>query len=382
MRSMHLVRLAPFAPFGLVFGLVTACGGSDSGGLMDGGGGGQDGQAGQGSGDTPMVSVDDLAAKYATALCKAYTSCVGDLFAIFRPGEDCVSNTTKTLTEELATLPNAIDRGSIKYDDSKLQACLDEVSSGDCAALSNRLPDSCRAAIAGTIAEGSDCSLDGECKGEQYCKLGDTCPGKCAPYEQAGGPCTGNGDCVSGLKCGVTGHCVAPSQAGEACKQGEPDCIDGLVCLGDDSTAHTPGKCVPLSQGFSGKLGSACVWSTNLCAAGLACEIKSLTPLGGECVAKLASGAVCHVAIPDECADDEYCVLPTPLGEGKCTPKPAPGAKCGAGLGDAQVCAAYARCDVGVCREIAHAGEECNADDTCYSGHCVNKACVTSDSCE
>ncbi len=378
---MRSIRLAPFASFALVFGLVTACGGSSSG-VMDTGAGGQDGQAGQGGGTTPMVKVDELAASYATALCKAYTSCAGDLYAIFRPGEDCVTNTTKTLTEELATLPNAIDRGSIKYDDKKLQACLDEVASGDCSTLSNRSPPSCKAAFAGTIAEGGECSLDGECKGAQYCKLGDTCPGKCAPYEQAGGACTGNGDCVSGLKCGANAHCVAPSQAGEACKQGEPDCIDGFACLGDDSTAKTPGKCVTLSQAFSGKLGGACSLASNLCAVGLSCEIKSFAPIGGDCVAKLGSGAVCHVAVPDACPDDEYCVLRTPLGAGKCTPKPAAGEKCGAGLGDAQICAAYARCDAGNCRAIAHAGEECNANDTCYSGHCLNKACVTADSCE
>jgi len=328
-----------------------------------------------------MLSVDDLAAKYAAALCKAYTSCAGDLYAIFRPGEDCVTNTTKTLAEGLATLPNAIDRGSIEYDDSKVQACLDQVSSGDCSTLSERSPASCKAALAGTIAEGGDCSLDGECRGEQYCKLGDACPGKCAPYEQAGGACTGNSSCVSGLKCGANGHCVAPSQEGEACKQGEPDCVDGLACLGDDSTAHTPGKCVTLAKAFNGKAGASCALDTNLCSIGFACEIKSLTPISGNCVAKLDSGAVCHIAVPDECPDDEYCVLPAPLGAGKCTTKPAAGTKCGAGLGDAQVCAAYARCDAGVCRAIAHAGEDCNADDTCYSGHCLKGACVTN-ACE
>ncbi len=381
MRSTHLVPLAPFA---LVFGLVTACGGSSSTGLMDNGAGGQDGQAGQSGGGSqqPMVSVDDLATKYATAYCEAFTNCIGGLIAIFRPGEDCVIRTTQTLKEELATLPNAVERGTVKYDQSKLQGCIDEISSRDCSILSDRLPASCKAALAGTIAQGGECSLDSECKGEQYCKLGDTCPGKCAPYEQAGGACTGDGDCVSGLKCGVTAHCVAPSQEGEACKEGEPDCVDGFVCLGEDSTAHTPGKCVTLSQGFSGKLGGACAFGTNLCVPGLACEIKSVTPLSGECVAKLGTGAVCHVAIPDECQDDEYCVLPTPLGAGKCTPKPAPGAKCGAGLGDGKVCRAYARCDTDVCRDIAHAGEQCNANDTCYSGHCLNNACVTGDSCE
>jgi len=376
MRSIRLV------PFTLVFGLVAACGGSDTGGSIEGGQGGESGQGGEAGDEPPMVSVADLSAQYATALCKAYTNCVGDLFAIFRPGEDCVTNTTKTLAEELATLPNAIARGSVVYHEAKLSGCLDEIASGDCSTLSKRLPASCKAAVEGTIAEGAACSLDGECQGDQYCKLGDACPGKCAPYEQAGGVCTGNGDCASDLKCGVTGRCVTPSNEGEPCKQGEPECVDGYACLGEDSTQKTPGKCVTISAAFSGKLGDGCSLGTNLCAARLSCEIKTLATLSGECVAKVASGAVCHVAVPDQCQDEEYCVLTNVALPGKCTPKPAAGEKCGVGLGDGKVCAAYARCDDDVCREIAHAGEECHVNDTCYSGRCLANACVTGDSCE
>jgi hypothetical protein len=81
--------------------------------------------------------------------------------------------------------------------------------------------------------------------------------------------------------------------------------------------------------------------------------------------------------------DDEYCALRlNPLMPGTCTVKPKAGEKCAAGLGDAKYCAPYTRCDADVCREIAHAGEECNADDTCYSSHCVGNACVTGNSCE
>jgi hypothetical protein len=67
---------------------------------------------------------------------------------------------------------------------------------------------------------------------------------------------------------------------------------------------------------------------------------------------------------------------------GKCTAKPGAGERCAAGLGAATICKPYARCDSGVCREIAHAGEDCTADDTCYTGHCVDGACVTGNSCQ
>ena len=361
---MRLVRLVPFA---LVFGLIPACGGSAKDDADEG----------------PSVSLEELPAKYAEAFCQTFTNCVGDLYGIYRPGEECVKDFTVTVEEALATLPNAVDAGRVKYHGTKVQKCLDDMAAGGCDTLSQRASESCKAALEGTLEEGEDCSLDAECAGEQYCKLGASCPGKCAPYEQAGGPCASSDNCVSGLKCGDTGLCVAPSNEGEACEQGEPNCTDGLMCLGQDSAQKTPGKCYSIKEALSGKEGAACSLDGHLCADGFACEITSLAPIGGTCVAKVGSGDACKAAFPDECPADQYCAPGlNPLMGGTCTSKPTAGEKCAAGLGGGQICAPYTRCDADVCRDIAHAGEECNEDDTCYSGHCVNMACVTGSSCQ
>lgn len=365
MRSIRLVPLA------FVLGLAAACGGSDSGG----------------DGDEELgIPLEEVPAKYAEAICSAYTNCLGDLFAIFRPGEDCVKNTTTQIEEELAKLSNIIDAGRIVYHGSKLQACLDELSGSDCSALNERAPESCEAALEGTIVEGGDCELDEECQGEQYCKLADACPGECAPREQAGGLCGGNSDCISGLMCGDTGRCVAPAEAGEACKQGEPDCVAGYLCLGEDAAAKTPGTCLEVAATFSGRTGDECSLETNLCASGYSCEITKLAPVGGTCAAAVGSGEACRAAFPDECPADEFCQLgvnPLNPAEGTCTPKPQAGQPCAKGVGaTADVCAPYARCDDGVCREIAHLGEACTVKTTCYSDNCVDGACVAANSCE
>ena len=362
---MRLIRLVPF---GLVLGLVAACGGSDTG---------------SGNTATGGVTMEELPGKYAAAFCDVFATCAGDLYGIFRPGEDCLKNMNVSVDEALATLPNSVDAGRVKYHAEKVQKCLDEIAGGDCDTLSQRSPASCKAAVEGTVAVGGDCMLDVECSGANYCQLGGTCPGKCAPYEQAGGACLGTDNCADGLKCGSNGHCVAPSQKGEACKQDEPECADGLLCLGDDAAQKTPGKCYTLDEALSGKLGDTCALDGNLCQASYACEITSVKPVGGTCVAKVDSGATCHAAFPDECPDDEYCaLLPLmPLMPGKCTVKPKAGEKCAPGLGSAEICAPYARCDDGVCRDIAHAGETCHSDSTCYSDHCVDNACVTGSSC-
>ncbi len=183
-----------------------------------------------------------------------------------------------------------------------------------------------------------------------------------------------------------TNRCVAPAASGELCQQGEPDCAPGYGCLGEDGEAKTPGTCVALDEGFSAQLGEACSLATQLCEPGKSCEVQAVVPqLTTECVAKVASGAACGVAIPDECPDSEYCVVAPLTLRGTCTPRPEAGEPCGVPSYDRQgtrsLCAPYARCDKGVCRDLAKLGETCSTNDTCYSGRCADTACVSSNGC-
>jgi hypothetical protein len=385
MRLIHLV------PWAFVIGLAAACGGSDSEGGSSGAGGdgaaagaGSAAEGGAGS-DGGGIALADVPARYAAAACQVYTTCIGELLTLFRPGEDCETNTTIQLTDELAGLQARVDAGRIVYDGTKLQACLDDVAAMGCELLTERAPPSCELALQGTVAEGGDCQLDEECEGEQYCKLTAACPGTCTLLEQAGGPCSGSSDCVSGLTCGDTGRCVAPAQPGEPCKGGEPDCTGGYLCMGNDDDSNTPGRCQEIASTFSGKPGDACSLADTLCAAGYVCEITMANPVGGTCAAKVGAGDACQAAFPDPCPDDEFCLLtgmPTPY-DGTCTPKPKALEPCGKGLApEPTVCAPYTRCDAGMCRPIARLGEECSVKETCYSERCVDGACVAANSCE
>jgi len=358
---MSLIRLVPLV---MLFGLASACGGDSD------------------SESVPAVPLEEVPAKYAAALCSVIENCYGDLLQLLAPGEDCLANATVQAEEELATLPDAIDAGRVKYDGTKLQACLDEVAAADCSFLSEREPESCNAVFVGTVEEGGDCQHNEECEGDQYCNFSDACPGSCSRREQAGEACTGNSDCAAGLKCGEASLCVAPAQQGEACKGGEPDCIDGFFCVGNDDAMNVPGECKPFDEAFSGKLGATCSLQA-LCELELSCHITSLAPVEGECVEKVGSGDACNFAVPDQCPDEEYCTgvsLLTP--EGICVSKPEAGEDCGVNLfGNATVCAPYARCDAGVCRELAHLGETCTVSGTCYSNTCVDGGCVRANGC-
>lgn len=373
---MHSIRLASWLLIGGV--AAAACGGKD----FNSAGSGAGGEGGLASEDGQSIALEDLPEQYAQAFCEVFTRCAGDLYGIFRPGEACLRTYAPAAAEALASLPHAIDTGRVKYHPTKVKQCLDEVAGGDCSTLAARESATCQAAIEGTIAEGGECELDVECAGDQYCKVDGACPGTCEPYEQAGGSCLEDGNCASGLICGDNARCVAPAEQGEPCQQGEPKCADGLLCLGEDSTAKTPGSCYLMAEALSGKAGDACSLDGRLCAAGYACEITSLNPVAGRCVPKGAENADCKAALPDVCPDHQFCAWgQTPLLGGKCTDKPRAGEACAMGLGAATICAPYTRCDDGACRELATAGETCNSNDTCYSGHCVENTCVTGNSC-
>jgi hypothetical protein len=77
---MRLIRLIPCL---LVFGsLAIACGGSSDSTNK--------GAGGDGSGAETGVTLEELPAKYAETFCQVFTGCVGALYDIYRPGEECL----------------------------------------------------------------------------------------------------------------------------------------------------------------------------------------------------------------------------------------------------------------------------------------------------
>jgi hypothetical protein len=48
---------------------------------------------------------------------------------------------------------------------------------------------------------------------------------------------------------------------------------------------------------------------------------------------------------------------------------------------NAPICAAFARCEEGICVELKHLGETCASDDVCLSERCEDGECVLSSGC-
>ena len=231
------------------------------------------------------IPVDELPARYATALCTALQNCVGPAaFSLFLGGANCVDLTTKRLENgTFALMQQKITAGTIRYDGNKAQACFDALSSLTCDGLLQRDQPACLAALDGVVALGGDCDINEECAGSAICQSSTgTCPGKCAALLSAGLACSADGDCASGLQCSSeTSLCVKPAVVGDACEYGSPPCSPGLLCLGKDETAKTPGVCRSAADAFSAAAGAACDPAAGiLCTSGVSCVADHIDLVG------------------------------------------------------------------------------------------------------
>lgn len=351
--------------------LVPACGGSSD---SDFGG--------------SSVAIEDVPPLYAGAYCKVVEACFGPLLNIFLAGESCTANTETSITDELPRIKQAIDKGTIVYDGSKMNACISALEQRGCSMEEE--PAECTAALDGTIEIGSECDMDAECKGAgTYCKTDTSCPGKCAAKELAGGNCERDSDCAAGLSCSdANNKCFVPAPLGAACEGGgtAPDCAAGGFCIGSDDDGQKPGKCMSIAEAFAGKAGEACFFDGKpACSPELRCIVTGIDATAGkiltECGQPFAAGAACKVAIPDGCPTDEYCKVASANDfNGTCTPRPKAGEAC-ASLFDDFVCAPGTRCDAGSCKPLQKLGGQCSGDEVCYSGNCSGNGCAPAGSC-
>lgn len=328
-------------------------------------------------GENKAIPLTDLPPKLAAALCMAYERCYGPVFELFLNGTDCVSVTEQRIRNgSFALLPAAIEQGSVVYDGARAQACLDSLGSRTCAELFERDSDACLAALDGTVAMGGACSLDDECKGQALCKsTAGTCPGQCAPLMVAGQACREDADCQSGLVCSAeTRLCVAPAGAGQPCEYGAAPCGAGLLCLGKDDDARTPGTCKTPAEALAAAPGAACDATHGLlCQPGSSCVAESVDILAlsidWQCVAtgSYFAGGECKPGFPDACASGSYCKTGISPLSGTCSVIPAAGEACASGLSR---CRPGAACVGGVCQNLVANGVGCTGDAMCWSDYC------------
>lgn len=313
-----------------VAAIASACGDSDS--------------TATGSG----TSLADVPGILAPAVCDTAAQCYGPLLDAILGGNSCTGYLTKQIQQgDFSLVDEAVSKGTVKYDGTKVSDCVDAIKQKGCAILSTRLSTLCSGALQGTVAAGQSCTIGEECAPGLFCKT-TTCPGVCTSLLAEGISCESDGDCQDGLSC---------DNDTKACKK----------ATGADLTAAEGDTCNPLTAKF--------------CQSGLACAGVSITAgMADFKCEKPATGATCHVAFPEECPSGQFCKLPSSTLEGACTPIPKAGETCGRySAGDKRaVCAPGSICDTASdkCVEFQDIAGACTADNQCYS-----KACGDAGSC-
>jgi hypothetical protein len=333
---------------------------------------------GGGSQPESSPSVDEIATQLGGAVCDALLACLGPqkLNALFSR-EPCLTRIAGGLAQDdLATLPDSLQRQRVTLSPELLSACYDDTRALACEVQTQRLPASCQAAIAGHVAIGGVCSSGSDCTGEAFCPL-TACPRTCTERGASGAACGRDEECMSGLLC-TGGACGAPAALGAACAGSSGAmCAFGASCVG--STDTKAGECKSNAEVQSGALGAACSPGGTLCKEGLSCAWDGSKAFS--CQAAVAANQACHLALPSQCPNEQYCDAKDVMTVGKCQTLPGDGAACALG----NQCAGGTLCIVenskGVCHKLGDLGDACSQPGLCRSGSCTAGKCTTRPTC-
>ena len=326
-----------------------------------------------------LPGIQDVPGELAKAVCAGLSACRGEaLLSDYLKGQDCVAGRTQRDEDgDLHFLAASVTKGRVEFHAKALQQCTDDLAALGCEVQDHRLPSSCEAALTGLVPLDGACDLDLDCEGSAFCDKGDpaTCPGTCVPLQTKALPCLANHECADGLVC-FGKSCVPVGVDGDDCQSGQTPCGAGFEC-------HTEGAdkvCRALAAVYAGAKDDACLATGTLCSSELVCA--STAGSMGVCEARVASGAACKRAQPNQCPTDEYCDAAAAGASGTCVPFPADGEPC---LMRSQTCASGHVCVNAECKVSRRLGEPCAAAQECYSGICEQagsgKICVTALAC-
>jgi hypothetical protein len=289
------------------------------------------------SSGSSSVSADQACTDFANAACSQLNSCYSTVFqTVFPDVMTCQAR------EKLACTPVLNAQGT-SATPGQVESCAQALQGGDCSTIlgfvQNAPPSACQTQP-GSLADGTACGEDGQCK-NMYCRkaTGQIC-GVCSSKSAAGSMCVTDKDCQYTLVCGG-GNCLTPGAAGSTCDVSRP-CASTFSCKS--------GTCA-----IPSKLGDNCT--------------PTLTPANDTC----------------DRLHGQYCDV---TGVCKAFQVAGAGASCGVVNNDYAVCGASGTCNImppgltGTCKGTAADGATCNATggpDCAPPATCVNGACKLDD---
>lgn len=288
------------------------------------------------------VSIDEFPDALVDALCTRYVRC-----GVVEDHDSC--RALLNGFENLADIQHAVANHSVRYDEDKMQDCVDAFAATSCDQSSESArvdPPACLAALRGTVADGGTCMISAQCVSgscdNASCPMA-CCEGTCAPTVAdvpVGMSCL-TGPCVAGSFCNATQICQPLLAAGQTCAS-NGQCGYGLYCPTASrvctTSQHRGDPCLDRS---CADLGTRCD-ATQVCAG---------YPRRNE-----GCSAMVPCQAPNVCsAQTAICVAPPSLGQ-QCTVQCAPGSFCD---GQSHLCTAP-KAD----------GQPCVFSDECTSANC------------
>jgi hypothetical protein len=275
------------------------------------------------------ASPTDACMQVATSLCARINGCAPvALTVIYGDQSTCVSR---------AALSCATDQSvpGIGRTTGDLAACATALDTATCSdLLAGTLPGVCTNKP-GTVVNGMACGSDLECV-STFCNKTADC-GVCSPRQAAGGDCTVDGGCLSGLVC-ANSKCVALAGPGGDCNLPNQPCRTDLYCPTKSGSAKCTaklgagGSCADTDQACDLVQGAICDPIGNSCETitvakgGQACGLGAKTLCvgfvapcsnfltGGVCASPAADGDTCGgnaVCIPPATCVGNICRLPS-----------------------------------------------------------------------
>ena len=309
---------------------ASACGSIERIG-PNGGAGGQGGFAGDAAvPDAPVetvVTVAEGCQQVATAICNQLEACAPitvKFFYVDKP--TCVARSTLSCMAD-QSVPG------ISRTAHDLVTCATDVASATCPdLLASKLPASCLVKPGPQPATAA-CGSDWQCA-TTYCQKTTAC-GVCAARAAAGGACTVDNGCQTGLVC-ANSVCVTPGTLAQACDINHP-CRSDLYCTkliagSCQQKVGMGGSCADADAACDLLKSVACNGSTKVC------DVVNVAR-GGDACGLINNGLTI-------CVDLNPC---SGLVSGVCANLAADGAACGDAANGVH-CAPPATCETGVCR--------------------------------
>lgn len=238
----------------------SSSGGKDAAGGAGGGGGGAGGSGGAAP-DGGAISIETTAMQIAATICpKAYLCCTpGQLLINANAGtteQGCETDTANFFRSLLQTVQASQDAGRCRYEQSKVDACLDTIRTSTCGML----------------------NMTNHLSGVPNCASFTT------PLVAAGGTCTQAFECIDGV-CQIAsganeGTCGAGVPVGQSCTVNT--CAPGLICDPRDVASDSDDVCAqPLDDGTA-------------CTAAIQCRsVNCTTPASGGAAMTCMAGDTC-----------------------------------------------------------------------------------------